>query len=247
MNRAQRSSLLSVLGLTVALGSTAGCDNKSSAPEPTPTAEAKAPETKADTKTEAEAEAANPHTAMMGHGGATPSPEAEKKGPPRDVTPSGETTEAKVAELVLAVPKEWEKGEASSPMRMAEYTLPGPGGDAELVVYRFKGGAGGVEENVARWKGQFQPPEGKSIDDVSKVETVEVGDLKVTMVDISGRFVAAVRPGAPAKHDEPDYRMLAAIVEGSGDPFFLKATGPGKTLEVWAESFRTMIEGLKVG
>lgn len=247
MNRAQRSSLLSVLGLSFAFGSTVGCDNKSSAPEP-----AKAAEAKAEPKAQSQADdgvagQANPHTAMMGHGGAAPGPEAEAKGPPRDITPSGETTDEKIAELSLAVPKEWEKGQASSPMRMAQYTLPGPGGDAELVVYRFKGGAGGVDENVARWKGQFQPPEGKSIDDVSKVETVDVGDLKVTMVDISGHFVAAVRPGAPAKHDEPDYRMLAAIVEGSGDPFFLKATGPAKTLEVWAAPFRTMVEALKVG
>jgi hypothetical protein len=172
-------------------------------------------------------------------------PKGKEPGPPRDVDPSGEVNEEAFAELELAVPKEWEKGQPSSAMRVAEFVIPGPGGDAEMVVYRFKGGAGGVDANVSRWKGQFAPPEGKSIDDMTKTETMEVGDLKATLVDITGRYVAAVRPGAAETVDKPDHRMLAAIIEGSGDPFFFKATGPAKTLAVWAEPFTLMVKSAK--
>lgn len=186
---------------------------------------------------------ANPHAGMPPMmGGAAP-----PKGPPRDITPSGEVTDSDLRGLSLAAPKEWESQPPRSSMRVAQWVIPGPGGDGELVVTRFPGGGGGIEANVARWKSQFQPPEGKSIDDVTKVDTIEgKGGLKTTVVDVSGRFVAAVVPGAEEKHDEADYRMLAAIVEGHGDPYYFKLVGPQKTIDLWADPFRAMIDTFEV-
>jgi hypothetical protein len=207
--------------------------SETEAPKP-----AKAPDAKADAK-------ADPHAGLPMHGG-PPKADGPPKGPPRDIKPSGEVVEESVKELALSVPKEWEKGQPSGMMRMAQWVLPGPGGDAELVVFRFAGGAGGVEANIERWKGQFQPPEGKSVDDITKIEKVDSGALKITHVDISGRFVASVMPGAEEKHDEANYRMLASIVEGSGDPFFFKATGPEKTMDLWAEAYKKTLADAKV-
>ena len=184
---------------------------------------------------------ANPHAGMKG------APAPSKLGPPRDITPSGDVAAETLAEFKVSVPKEWEKGTPSGMMRMAQWVVPGPGGDGELVVYRFKGGAGGVEANMTRWKGQFTPPEGKTLDDVSKQEKKTVGALTMHTLDVTGRYVAAMTPGAAQKHDNPDYRMLAAIIEGSGDPLFFKATGPAKTLDVWATPWATMLESVKTG
>jgi len=221
------------------------CDDKSK------DSKAEEPKTAAVPETKPEGDAKSPHgDAKAPHPpmGAPPhamGAQAKEPGPPRDVDPSGETTDAELAELTVPVPKEWEKETPSSSMRLAQWTIPGPGGDAELVVFRFPGGAGGVQANVDRWKGQFQPPEGKTIDDVTTVEEMKAGDLEVTLVDVQGRYVAAMQPGAEAKHDAPDYRMLAAIIQGSGDPFFLKATGPAKTLEVWREPYEAMLKAIK--
>ncbi len=183
----------------------------------------------------------NPHAGMQA---AAPAP--EPLGPPRDVTPSGEVLAETLAEFAMAVPKEWEKGTPSGMMRMAQWVIPGPGGDAELVVYRFKGGAGGVEANMTRWKGQFSPPEGQSIDDVAKQDKKTVGALTMHTLDVAGRYVAAMTPGAEEKHDKPDQRMLAVIIEGSGDPLFLKATGPTETLSVWADAWARVLDSVKV-
>lgn len=196
-----------------------------------------------DAKAKARAEAkrpANPHADMKA---AAPKP----KGPPREITPSGETRDETVAELALKVPAEWETQPVSSQMRLAQFALPGPGGDAELVVFRFPGGAGGVQANVDRWKGQFKPPEGKTIDDVTKTTNFEAGKLKITLVDVTGHYAAPERPGSPTMVDEPEYRMLSAIVEGSGDAFFLKALGPRKTLELWAKPYQAMLEAATAG
>lgn len=185
----------------------------------------------------------NPHAKPDPHGSAM----AKPKGPPQDVTPSGDTNAESLAELKLALPVEWTKGHPRSTMRLAEFTIPGPGGDAELVVFRFAGGAGGVQANVERWKSQFQPPEGKTIDDMTTVTQRKQGNLEITLVDVKGRYVAAMMPGAEAVHDETDYRMLAAIIEGSGDAFFFKTVGPEKTLEAWNEAFDAMITSMQSG
>jgi hypothetical protein len=177
-------------------------------------------EKKTDEKTpDAEAKAEAKAPPKDPHAGLKPSTPAQK-GPPREITPSGKTRDEKIAELTLKVPEEWESQPAASQMRLAQFVVPGPGGDAELVVFRFPGGAGGVQQNIDRWKGQFQPPAGKTIDDVTKTTNFEAGKLKITLVDVAGHYAAPERPGSPTMIDEPDYRMLSAIVEGSGDAFF---------------------------
>jgi hypothetical protein len=234
-----------LLGLALALALSA-CDEgkqpatpaKADAKAGSGPTDAKAADTKAhDTKDPHAGMGANPHAGMPPMMGAAP-----PKGPPRDVTPSGEVADSDLRGLAVKAPKEWESQPPKSSMRVAQWVIPGPGGDGELVVTRFPGGGGGIEANVERWKTQFQPPEGKTIDDVTQVKTIEgKGGLKTTLVDVTGRFVAAVVPGADEKHDEADYRMLAAIVEGFGDPFYFKLVGPQKTVDLWAAPFETMI------
>ncbi len=162
------------------------------------------------------------------------------------VTPSGEVRVEKFDLLSADVPSEWTRRPPKSSMRLAELVLPGPGGDAVLAIYRFAGGAGGVEANILRWKGQFTPPVGKTIDDVSTVATEERAPFKITRLDIHGTNSAAVMPGEAARHDAPDSRMLAAIVEGSGDPFFFKVVGTAATLDVWAPAFEKMLGGVRI-
>lgn len=192
---------------------------------------------KGDAKADPKADAkANPHAGM-----AAP-PAAAPKGPPREITPTGKRRAEKAEELAFEVPEEWETQKVGSPMRKAQFVVPGPGGDGEMVVFRFAGGAGGKDANIARWKGQFQAPEGKTVDDITKQRDFDANGLKVTMVDITGHYKAPDRPGSSTMVDEPDYRMLAAIVEGSGDAFFFKLLGPGKTVDLWAQSFE---DGLK--
>jgi hypothetical protein len=199
-----------------------------------------------DLEAGAPTDAKDPHAAVNPHAGMPPMMGASApKGPPRDVTPSGQTVAETLPGIALAVPSEWEKGKPTNSMRVAQWVLPGPGGDAELVVFRFPGGGGGLEANVSRWKGQFQAPEGKTIDDVTTTTTIEGDGIKITIVDVSGTYVAAVTPGADVKHNDANQRMMAAIVEASGDPFYFKAVGPTATMDLWADAFTTMAKGLQ--
>lgn len=143
--------------------------------------------------------------------------------------------------LQLVVPKAWKESPPSSSMRLAQFTVTGAGGPAELVVYYFGGGGGSVEANLDRWYGQFQQPDGSSSKDKAKREDREVGGFKVTAVDVAGRYVAAVRPGATEKHDTPNSEMLAAIVQTEKGPIFFKMVGPEKTVSAAKKDWQAMI------
>lgn len=157
---------------------------------------------------------------------------------PREVTVSGAMRDEAVPGLNFKVPAEWVKKPGGSPMRLAEFTLPGPGGDAEMAVFRFAGGGGDVASNIARWRSQFAGADGKPLGEADgKVQEIVRGPLKITVVDVAGTYVAQVTPGGAERYDDPDYRMMSAIVEGSGDPYFFKAVGPAKTMALWEQPF----------
>ena len=146
--------------------------------------------------------------------------------PPPEVDARLET----IGELAMHVPLEWERVEPSSPMRVAEFRLPGPGGDVDLSVFSFPGDAGSVEANLERWRGQFEG-------EATAPRQFEVESLVVTRMDVTGTYVAPLKPGAPEKHDEPDSYMMAAIVEGGQRTYYFKCVGPAKAVRPWVESF----------
>lgn len=181
-----------------------------------------------------------PHAEVAKEAPKAAAPAAKTRTPvdPHEVTPSGLMREETVHDLRFSVPGEWARKPGSTPMRLAEYTLPGPGGDAELVVFRFAGGGGDAASNVHRWRTQFKKADGASLSDADgKVEESTRAPLKLTTVDLEGTYVAAVTPGSAEMYNDPDYRMLALIVEGQGDPYFFKAIGSAATMKVWEKGF----------
>jgi hypothetical protein len=179
-----------------------------------------------------------PHTAAPNpHAQA---PQAAPAGPPRDITPSGETREVVVEGLKMSVPIEWVQAPGASAMRKAEFTLPGPGGDVSLVVYRFAGGAGSAEQNIERWRGQMEVP----ADAQAQPIALEANGLKLSGVDLRGRFAGQSMPGAPAQPPVDDARLLAIAIEGSGDPYYFKLVGSAKTIDVWAAAWTELLTTL---
>lgn len=240
---------------TLACQSPAGDADKAPAKAATPDAHGNAPK---DAPKDAAHGAAHdaPHDAahdaakITGNPGAPGDPHAPPttRAPqnPQEVTPSGTLRPEKIEGLTSQVPSEWTRKPPSNGMRLAEFTLPGPGGDVTLVVSRFAGGGGDAASNVHRWKTQFTRPDGSPVDE-AKQKTDVRGGLTVTVVDIVGTNVASVTPGSPERYHEPDSRLLGIIVEGSGDPYFFKLVGPAKTVDVWENPFRSFAASLAVG
>lgn len=165
------------------------------------------------------------------------------------VTPTAGATTAAAASLHFSAPEGWIEQPPSSAMRRAEYRLPSDQQgveDAELAVFVFPGSGGSVQANIDRWIGQFTGPDGDPVQDQAKVERTPINGLLVTTVDVSGRYdpgMAGPRAGAPAS-PRPGYRLLGAIVESQGDPWFFKLTGPEQTVDRWEQSFHGFLQSI---
>jgi hypothetical protein len=109
-------------------------------------------------------------------------------------------------------------------------------------VYFFGGQGGSVQANLDRWLGQMEQPDGRPSKAVATTETLTVNGMKVTVLDVSGKYVAEMAPGSPARYNKPGFRLKAAVVETAGGPYFVKLTGPAKTIGRWNEAFTAFLK-----
>jgi hypothetical protein len=159
--------------------------------------------------------------------------------------PPPQTIEARG--LTFQAPAAWKSSKPSSPFRIAQLRVEPAEGDAdpaELVVTAFAGGAGTVEQNLARWQSQFRDKDGNPPKIESK--TVPGKNTEVIRVETAGRYVAPRFPGRAEVLDKPNYRLLGAIVQTSKTAYFLKMLGPEKTMIAARPSFDELLASIKV-
>lgn len=148
--------------------------------------------------------------------------------------------EGAAAGVEWVAPASWKLQPARS-MRVATYELPAaPGSETgECGVFYFgQGKGGGVEDNLARWAGQFEaaaPP---------KKEARTIHDLRVHTMDVSGTYLASGGPMMQAQGKKPGYRLLGAIVEAPRGLVFFKCTGPAATIGKAQAEFQNLLGSL---
>jgi len=154
-----------------------------------------------------------------------------------------------MAALTYTAPPAWHTRPAASSMRVAEFVVPkapGDSDDAELIVYYFgAGGGGGVEANIDRWINQVQQPDGSASKAKAKRAERTINGLKVTTVDVSGTYTAEMRPGATEHYNKPDYRVCAAVVDTPQGAYYIKMTGPAKTVASAQADYEKFLSSLK--
>ena len=153
------------------------------------------------------------------------------------------------ARIGFDAPPEWIAEDVSSPMRVAQFTLPRTEGDiedAELTVFYFGGGGGTVEANLERWTNQMLQPDGGRSADVATTTSFAVGALTITLLDVPGTYAAEVRPGSGMRYYKPGFRLKAAVVETPVGPYFFKLTGPEQTVRTWESGFSTLLESVRL-
>jgi hypothetical protein len=153
--------------------------------------------------------------------------------------------------LKSEAPASWKVQEPSNKFRAYQFALPKASGDkedAELVIFYFgEGGGGGVADNLKRWKGMFTAPEGKSIDDASKVEKLKIGNVEATYLDVQGTYLHKFPPFDPnAKITKKEnFRRLGVVFASEKGPYFITVTGPAKTVESQKKSFDDWLKAFK--
>ena len=147
-----------------------------------------------------------------------------------------------VDRLQLSLPAGWQQVPPSSQMRVAQAVIPGSGGAAELAAFFFGAGQGGdIETNLSRWTGQMEVAPGTS----PHREVIEQNGLRITWIDVQGTLKASQMGMGPSTA-QPNSRLLGAVVEGDGGPWFFKVTGPDATLAAQREAFIAMLRSAKL-
>jgi len=152
--------------------------------------------------------------------------------------------------IVFKAPAAWKSSKPTEQRFRRAYLkinpVEGDADPAELVVTSMFGDGGGVDANVQRWEGMFKSDEdGSPVKAATEVRRGKNID-EITLVDVGGHYVAAVRPGSPQRLDKPHYRLLGAIVPGKQGTFFLKLTGPEKTVKAIRPAFDELLASINL-
>jgi len=165
--------------------------------------------------------------------------------PPSAATPAATDAAQAMTDRIVVVPgalftlpEGWVQQPPSASMRLAQAAIPGEAGAGELTVFHFgAGGGGGVEANLQRWANQVQPDPGTGI----ARDSFTLGAWNVSWIEVAGTLKPSsmgVGPSEPV----PGSRLLAAVVEGPGGPWFFKATGPDATIAAQRDAFLDMLK-----
>jgi hypothetical protein len=163
----------------------------------------------------------------------------EKPGPPG-------TRTLDLGRMTFQFPDSWKNVPPSSQLRMAEITIPRDPKDAEdgcLGVFYLGPTAGSTEANISRWCGQVSQPDGRPSEKVAQRENFKVDGLSVALVDVGGNLDASTCGGGG---DRKGYRLIGAVVETPGGPWFFKATGPDRTMVNARSLLRKLLTSVKV-
>jgi len=143
----------------------------------------------------------------------------------------------------VQMPEAWKQSKPSGAMRIIQVAIPKSGDDkedGEMVVMMMAGNGGGVDANLKRWQGQFGGEESQK--DKKTVKTA--AGIEATIAAFEGTYTAMSPMGAKAEPKE-GYKMLGAIITADEGTYFVKLTGPKKTLDDAAAAFSKMVESFK--
>jgi hypothetical protein len=164
---------------------------------------------------------------------------------------ASEGTKFRVADekLEFIAPKGWTKKQPRSRIIEVEFEIPATKGDENAGRFTVMGAGGDVQDNIDRWFGQFEQPDGSDSKDKGKVEKRTIAGKTVHYVDVAGTYKDSPSgPFAGGKViNREGYRMLAAIVQTKeAGNYFLKFYGPRATVAENEKAFQEMLGSLQV-
>ncbi|MCI0704265.1 MAG: hypothetical protein L0241_24670 [Planctomycetia bacterium] len=157
----------------------------------------------------------------------------------------------KLAKLSATAPADWKNEKPANRLRTYQFKLPGAKDHpaAELAIYNES--RPGTEKTFPGWKATFIPPEGKTIDEISKTYKWEVPGATVNVLDITGTWKYKERPLDKKEKLLDDWRVIWVIIEEKDakgeliEAHHFRLSGPSVTVDAHAKAFEKWVKSLK--
>lgn len=155
------------------------------------------------------------------------------------------------ADLAAEAPEDWKVQKPKSQLRTHEFLFPSSQKDVAdgiLFVTHFgKGGGGGLEENLKRWYGMVEQPDGSSTEKAAKKAELEIKQAngKLVWLDMSGTYLDRPAPQSPQVTKRPNYRVFAAMIDAGKDgPYWIRAYGPESVMKSHRDGFERFLKSI---
>jgi|YNPBryunderm2012_1023409.scaffolds.fasta_scaffold14845_2 hypothetical protein len=155
----------------------------------------------------------------------------------------------KINRLAAVPPPSWKVEKPANRLRSYQFLLPGAAAsDPAGEVYVMPDSNPDYEKSFRRWKMDFIPPEGKTVDDISRTTQFDIpGGTTVHILDIQGTWRYKERPFDPRSkvEERPGYRVIWAIVAGPDEATHLRMSGPVAVIDKHYDAFIAWLKSLK--
>jgi hypothetical protein len=146
-----------------------------------------------------------------------------------------EPYEATIGGFKFTAPADWIELPPKTMFNLGEFTVPGEEGPARLTISSARGG---IEANLDRWRGQFvRGPN----DSEPRESSISFDGNQATLLELQGTFADSLSGNETRKNA----RMLGVAVALPGTDFFIKMTGPGKTVTDRRDEFLKFVESAR--
>jgi hypothetical protein len=177
------------------------------------------------------------HPAIPANGAAPVMPNSTGPLPPGHPTIPAEAapaTPVPASALTWTAPAEWQ-AKALTTMRRGSFTVRGEGdATADLSIIAFPGAAGGLVENLNRWRGQVGLASLDAAQVVAQTTVVKTeAGLEFTVADLA------------AEGTGPRQRLLGAIASYGGEAWFFKLLGPDALVAQTKPAFLAFLKTVK--
>lgn len=153
-----------------------------------------------------------------------------KEEPPTMPATASANAAATGGRLAWIAPTRWQEQPASG-MRQGSFSIPGPDGAvADLSIIAFPGAAGGLADNLNRWRGQLALPTLPAATVESTVQHLDTPAFHADVVDYVG-----------TANGEPT-RIVGAIINHGGQSWFFKLMGPDALVAGERDTFLAFLQ-----
>ena len=75
--------------------------------------------------------------------------------------------------------------------------------------------------------------------------SLEVSRIGLGAMTMAGTYTAEMAPGSGSFHNDDNYRLRAAVIETPKGNYFVKLSGPAKTIERWDQSYNEYLKSFE--